>query len=180
MTDNQNQSLLWSCELNAQSGFIADEYIVVDDLESAGDAPSVIIPLAAWLELDENLRRSSNRRIGIVVAPGEKIEPLLEFLDSIPLIALEFPAFNDGRSYSKAGILRRYGFNGELRAVGDVLIDQAALMLRTGFDTLQVSNKIAQARLAQRRLVDTPGYYQPGYGAEKQDRNFAWRRVKTS
>lgn len=180
MIDIQNQTLLWSCGLKAEPGFIADEYVVADDLESAGDALSVIIPLAAWLGLDENLRRLSDRKIGIVVAPGEKIERLLEHLDFIPLIALEFPAFNDGRSYSKAGILRRYGFSGELRAVGDVLIDQAALMLRTGFDTLQVSNKIAQARLAQQRLVDTPGYYQPGYGAEKQDRNFAWRRVKTS
>lgn len=98
----------------------------------------------------------------------------------MPLIALQFPAFNDGRSYSKAEILRREGFAGELRAVGDVLIDQAALMLRTGFDSLQVTNKVAQSRLGENRLVDTPGYYQPGRGSVPEEAGFAWRRVKAS
>lgn len=179
MNETQNETRLWACEHKADGGFIADEYVVADNLDSAGDASAVIIPLAAWLGLDEERRRSSNRRIGVVVAPGEKIEPLLKQLDAVSLIALEFPAFNDGRSYSKAEILRRAGFDGELRAVGDVLIDQAALMLRTGFDTLQVSNKVAQARLGEKRLVDTPGYYQPGRGSLQQEGNFAWRRVKT-
>ncbi|PWL19306.1 oxidoreductase [Falsochrobactrum shanghaiense] len=175
MSETINETRLWSVE-----GFREDDYVLADDLSQAGDAPSVIIPLAAWLDLDEELRRISNRRVGVRVAPGEKIGPLLEHLASLPLIALEFPAFNDGRSYSKAEILRRAGFNGELRAVGDVLIDQAALMLRAGFDTLQVSNKVAQARLGARRLVDTPGYYQPGRGSVPQAGGFAWRRVKSA
>lgn len=167
------ETKLWS-----NDGFRSDDYVFADDLEQAADAPAVIIPLAAWLGLDEERRRASNRRIGVSVAPGEKIEPLFEHLDQLPLIALHFPAFNDGRSYSKAEILRRAGFSGELRAYGDVLIDQAALMLRTGFDTLQVSNAVAQKRLDERRLVDTPGYYQPGHGSVKTEGGFAWRRVK--
>ncbi|WP_146751972.1 DUF934 domain-containing protein, partial [Brucella neotomae] len=74
--------------------------------------------------------------------------------------------------------LRREGFAGELRAVGDVLIDQAVLMLRAGFDTLQVANEVALRRLGENRLVDTPGYYQPGRGSLPQEGAFAWRRVK--
>ncbi|MBV2142332.1 DUF934 domain-containing protein [Falsochrobactrum sp. TDYN1] len=174
MSDTTPETKLWSSE-----GFRKDDYIFADDLDVAGDAPAIIIPLTIWLELGEEQRRSSNRRIGIFVAPGEKIEPLLEHLGTIPLIALEFPAFNDGRSYSRAEVLRRAGFRGELRAVGDVLIDQAVLMLRIGFDTLQVSNHVAQARLGEHRLVDTPGYYQPGRGSVPQEGGFAWRRVKT-
>lgn len=174
MSDN-NDTKLWSTD-----GFRADDYVFADDLEAAGDAPAIVIPLAVWLGLDEELRRSSNRRIGVTVAPGEEIEPLLDHLGSLPLIALQFPAFNDGRSYSKAEILRRAGFAGELRAVGDVLIDQAALMLRTGFDTLQVTNRVALERLGENLLVDTPGYYQPGRGSVPQQGGFAWRRVKSS
>lgn len=169
-------SKLW-----AEDGFRDDDYIAADDLETAGDAPAIILPLAVWLGLDEDLRRTSNRRIGVSVAPGEKIDDLLPWLDILPLIALQFPAYNDGRSYSKAELLKqRYGFAGELRAVGDVLIDQAALMLRTGFDTLQVTNPVAVKRLAESRLVDTPVYYQPGRGSERQPGTFAWRRVKTN
>ncbi|NKC50063.1 DUF934 domain-containing protein [Ochrobactrum cytisi] len=170
-----NETKLWFTE-----GFREDDYVFADDLETAGDAPAIIIPLAVWLGLDEERRRASNRRIGISVAPGEAIDPLLDDLGSVPLIALQFPAFNDGRSYSKAEILRREGFAGELRAVGDVLIDQAALMLRTGFDSLQVTNKVAQGRLGENRLVDTPGYYQPGRGSVPEEAGFARRRVKAS
>lgn len=168
-----NETKLWSAD-----GFRVDDYVFADDLEAAGDAPAIVIPLAVWLGLDEERRRASNRRIGVTVAPGEAIEPLLNDLGNVPLIALQFPAFNDGRSYSKAEILRREGFTGELRAVGDVLIDQAALMLRTGFDTLQVANRVAQRRLGENRLVDTPGYYQPGRGSVPEEGGFAWRRVK--
>lgn len=175
MSDTPLETKLWS-----ENGFRDDEYIVAEDMEAAGDAPAIIIPLTVWLGLDDELRRSSNRRIGVSVAPGEKIEPLLDRLDSLPVIALEFPAFNDGRSYSKAEVLRRAGFQGELRAVGDVLIDQAALMLRTGFDSLVVTNKVAQARLGEYRLVDTPGYYQPGRGSVQQEGGFAWRRIKAT
>ena len=170
-----NGTKLWSAD-----GFREDDYVFADDLDAAGDASAVIIPLAIWLGLDEERRRASNRRIGVTVAPGEAIDPLLDDLGRIPLIALQFPAFNDGRSYSKAEILRREGFAGELRAVGDVLIDQASLMLRTGFDTLQVTNKVAQKRLDENRLVDTPGYYQPGRGSIPEEGGFAWRRVKAS
>ncbi|WP_420960231.1 DUF934 domain-containing protein [Brucella sp. IR073] len=161
----------------ARDGFRDDPYIEAASLEEAGDAPAVILPLAAWLGLDDDIRRTSNRRIGVTVAPGESIDPLIHKLDTIPLIALQFPAFNDGRSYSKAQILReRHGFQGELRAVGDVLIDQVVLMLRAGFDTLQVANPIALKRLAAHDLRDTPGYYQPGRGSAKTG-GYSWRRT---
>ncbi|WP_343313383.1 DUF934 domain-containing protein [Brucella sp. BE17] len=175
MSETAPETKLWS-----QQGFREDDYVFADDLEVAADAPAVIIPLAVWLGLDEELRRASNRRIGVSVAPGEKIEPLLDRLDALPVIALEFPAYTDGRSYSKAEVLRRAGFEGELRAYGDVLIDQAALMLRTGFDTLQVTNAVAHRRLGENRLVDTPGYYQPGRGSVLEEGGFSWRRVKSS
>jgi uncharacterized protein (DUF934 family) len=165
-------------ELWGREGFREDPYISAATLEEAGDVPAVILPLAVWLGLEDDVRYATNRRIGVCVAPGENIEPLLALLDRIPLIALEFPAFNDGRSYSKAEMLKnQHQFKGELRAVGDVLIDQVAYMLRTGFDTLKVTHAVTLARLAGHNLHDTPVYYQPGRGSHTTPGTYSWRRV---
>ncbi len=56
------------------------------------------------------------------------------YLDAVPLIAIDFPVFNDGRGYSTAAVLRsRYQYRGDLRAIGDVLIDQLFFLRRVGF-----------------------------------------------
>jgi uncharacterized protein (DUF934 family) len=67
--------------------------------------------------------------------PGDDARDLLPFLDRIRLVEVNFPAFTDGRGYSAARILREAGYEGELRAVGDVLIDQLSHMRRCGFDS---------------------------------------------
>ncbi len=69
------------------------------------------------------------------VEPGDDARGLLPFLDRIKLVEVNFPGFGDGRGYSAARILREAGYAGELRAVGEVLIDQLANMRRCGFDS---------------------------------------------
>ena len=66
--------------------------------------------------------------------PGDDARDLLPHLDRIRLVEVNFPVFGDGRGYSSARILREAGYTGELRAVGDVLVDQVAFMRRCGFD----------------------------------------------
>ncbi|MCX8278753.1 DUF934 domain-containing protein [Phyllobacterium sp. 0TCS1.6C] len=172
-TTEQAKEGLWGRE-----GFREDPYVTAESLEDAGDAAAVILPLAAWLALPEDVRFDTNRKIGVSIAPGEKIDPLLPSLDRIPLIALQFPAFNDGRSYSKAELLKcQHNFKGELRAVGDVLIDQVAYMLRTGFDTLKVAHAVTLSRLAAHNLHDAPVYYQPGRGSHTVPGAYSWRRI---
>ena len=62
-------------------------------------------------------------------------DPRMVSLDGVDRIDLSFPKFTDGRAYSQAFLLRRrLGFKGEIRATGDVLIDQLVQMERTGFD----------------------------------------------
>lgn len=68
------------------------------------------------------------------VEPGDDARALLPHLGRIALVEVNFPVFGDGRGYSAARILREAGYEGELRAVGDVLIDQLAYMRRCGFD----------------------------------------------
>ncbi|MCJ8155987.1 DUF934 domain-containing protein [Sphingomonas sp. LaA6.9] len=69
------------------------------------------------------------------VEPDEDVRALFPFLDRLALIEVSFPAFRDGRGYSAARILREAGYKGELRAQGDVLVDQIPLMRRCGFDS---------------------------------------------
>jgi uncharacterized protein (DUF934 family) len=69
------------------------------------------------------------------IEPGEDARDLLPHLDRLTLVEITFPKFRDGRGYSSARILREAGYKGEMRAAGDVLVDQVAFMTRCGFDS---------------------------------------------
>ena len=71
------------------------------------------------------------------IEPGEDARELLPHLDRLSLVEVNFPAYGDGRGYSAARILRESGYQGELRAVGDVLREQAGFMVRCGFDAFE-------------------------------------------
>ncbi len=88
------------------------------------------------------------------------VDPRTLQLSGISRIDLQFPAFTDGRAYSQAFLLRRrLGFAGELRATGDVLIDQLVQMQRTGFDVAVLADGV-DASAAQRQLDRYAGFYQ--------------------
>ena len=81
-------------------------------------------------------------------------------LDGVTRIDLEFPKFTDGRAYSQAFLLRRRrGFTGEIRATGDVLVDQLPHMVRSGFD-VAVLKEGQSVEIAQRQLARFDAYYQ--------------------
>jgi uncharacterized protein (DUF934 family) len=90
------------------------------------------------------------------IEPGDDARDLLPHLDRLKLVEVNFPAFTDGRGYSAARILREAGYTGELRAVGDVLIDQLAAMRRCGFDSFAPQNALdpADAEAALSRWAD--------------------------
>ncbi|WP_170005598.1 DUF934 domain-containing protein [Pseudopontixanthobacter vadosimaris] len=71
------------------------------------------------------------------IEPGDDTRDLLPHLERVALVEVNFPSFGDGRGYSAARILREAGYAGELRAVGDVLVDQIAYMRRCGFDAFE-------------------------------------------
>ena len=82
------------------------------------------------------------------IEPGEDARELLAHLDRIRLVEVNFPAYGDGRGYSAARVLREAGSAGELRAVGDVLVDQIAHMRRCGFDSFAPVQKLDEADVA--------------------------------
>ena len=124
---------------------IKDKAIVSDDWNvlklaegETADAVTVpagkqIVPLAVWLAQKTTLAARGD--IGVWLASDERPEQLKEDAKSLPLVAVDFPNFADGRGYSIAYNLRaRVGFEGELRAIGDVLRDQLFYMSRVGFN----------------------------------------------
>jgi uncharacterized protein (DUF934 family) len=92
--------------------------------------------------------------------PGDEARDLLPHLDRLKLIEVNFPAYTDGRGYTSARVLREAGYAGELRAVGDVLVDQLAYMRRCGFDSFAPERElnVTDAEAAMTRYAEV---YQP-------------------
>ena len=82
------------------------------------------------------------------IESGDDVRTLIPHLGQIALIEVSFPAFRDGRGYSTGRILREAGYEGELRAAGDVLVDQIPLMRRCGFDSFAPEAPVDEAVLA--------------------------------
>ncbi|MCB2062644.1 MAG: DUF934 domain-containing protein [Novosphingobium sp.] len=87
------------------------------------------------------------------IEPGDDARDLLPFIDRLQLIEVNFPAWTDGRGYSSARVLREAGYTGEMRAVGDVVIDMLGHLRRCGFDAFAPEHGLneADAQAAFRR-----------------------------
>lgn len=131
---------------------IKDNAIVEDSWQTlaATDAPEsaevpespTLIPLNVWQVQKQQL---SNRldTLGVWLNSDELAEELGEDAKQLPVIALNFPGFMDGRGFSAARLLReRYGFTGELRAMGAIIRDQLFFLQRVGFNSFAMDNSI--------------------------------------
>ncbi len=97
-----------------------------------------IVPLKFWRDFQPEIAEYSGD-FALWLDSNENVNELGDELHAFPLIALNFPAFADGRSYTNARELReRHGYKGEIRAIGDVLRDQLYLMSRCGFDAFEL------------------------------------------
>lgn len=109
---------------------------------------------------------SQTNAVAVRVEPGDDARDLLPHLDRLALVEINFPSFGDGRGYSAARILREAGFTGELRAVGDVLVDQLAFMRRCGFDVFAPDEPMDSADV-EAALNRWPEDYQYGGDARR-------------
>jgi uncharacterized protein (DUF934 family) len=124
-------------------------------------AGRVLLPAAVWLSRrDALLDRAAAGEIAVSLAPTFRVEDIAADLSRFAMVAVEFPKFSDGRGYSTARLLReRYGYRGELRAVGDIGRDQLFELKRVGCDAfLLPPGRDAAAALAA--LNDFPEVYQ--------------------
>lgn len=118
--------------------------------DAVADAPAVTVEACC----------EQTNATAVRIEPGEDARELLPFLNRLALVEVNFPVFGDGRGYSAARILREAGFTGEIRAVGDVLIDQLSIMRRCGFDAFALDAPLDEDA-AKRAFETWPHEYQP-------------------
>lgn len=112
-----------------------------------GELPAIpatgdlLVPLALWQASATALLARGAGRLGVWLASDEDPAQVADSFEAFSLIAVHFPQFTDGRGYSTARLLReRYGWNGELRAIGDVQRDQLFYLSRCGFDAFLLND----------------------------------------
>lgn len=142
----------------------ADSYTWVDAATAVQNgvltlpAGDVLMDLDTLLAHREQVLRHSDRK-GVQLKPDQFAETIADIASQLDLVAVEFPAFADGRGYSTAYLLRqRYGYTGELRAVGDVFKDTLFYQKRVGFDAFAIRDD-KNAEIALKGLQDFSEVY---------------------
>jgi uncharacterized protein (DUF934 family) len=157
-----------------------DEETFTQKQINAAEIPTtgkVLLPLTVWQANKDALAdRMIAGEIGILLQTHEPIESLIEAFEDInnlPLIAVFVERFADGRNFTLGNLLRtRYGYQNELRAVGDVLRDQLYFLKRSGFN----SYEIRADRNAEEAIASLNDFTEPYQGAVDEP-NPVWRRV---
>ena len=118
---------------------IEDAWVAVADGDDIPASSPAIVSLERWTTLSKELA-GRNAPLGVRLRSDQSPAGIAGDLHRFSLVALEFPTFKDGRAFSHARLLReRYGFQGEIRAVGKVLKDQYLFMRRCGFDAFEIA-----------------------------------------
>jgi uncharacterized protein (DUF934 family) len=136
--------------LTCDGVFTDDPWPVLAADAGSDDADPSLLPLAVYLAQEQPPAH------GVWLAPTDDPAGLTTHLDAVPLIAVQFPKFADGRGYSIAALLRRRGYRGDLRAIGEVLVDQLFMLRRVGFTSfgLRADQSPDDAIAALRRYSD--------------------------
>jgi uncharacterized protein (DUF934 family) len=143
----------------------------LDDDAPLTDAPSIITLTRLKAEADSLASRTVP--LGVILHTdglgktnqGEDVRELAPYIDHLALVALHFPIYRNGRGYSAARVLRQeFNFAGELRATGDVLYDQWAMMNRCGINAFELADNVSLETF-QTALGELSGAYQPAADA---------------
>jgi len=146
-------------QLIKDGALVDDHWTLLREIAAGDPLPTtkIIVPLAVWRAADAPTRARND--VGVWLAPADDPALLAADTGGLPLIAIDFPKFADGRGYSSARLLReRFGFKGELRAIGDIQRDQLYYLHQVGFDAFAIRDG-KDAQDALKSLGDfTDGY----------------------
>lgn len=156
--------------------FVPDPWTVVGDDDTIFEHPNLLVSLTRWRR-DQSQFAVASRRLGVSVEVGASIDFIADSVSRLAVVALPFPKFSDGRAYSTARRLREAGFKGEIRAVGDVLLDQLPLMLRAGFDAFEITNAATIKALEQGKFPAIQETYQTAAETTANAPRFSSRRA---
>lgn len=142
-----------------------DSWVFVDGEQTVPEEEDVVVTLTLFQEEQEELQNRSSGRLGIYLEAGEQVDEIADHLGILSLVSLDFPTYADGRAFSKARLLwDKYGFIGQIRAYGDVRIDQISHMKRSGFNAFTVNHQPTIDQLIAGKDTGLTLYYQPGAG----------------
>jgi uncharacterized protein (DUF934 family) len=136
---------------------------VLAGTEGAEAATHLILPLADYIKAIE-AGEPADRRAPLLKAENLDLSPLQPYLPKLPLVAVDFTTTGDGRGFTQATLLReRFGYKGELRAVGKIRADQMFFLARCGFDAFELLDD-EDVATAVAQLDRFSVAYQPGHG----------------
>jgi uncharacterized protein (DUF934 family) len=160
--NEQDPTRIWT-----RAGFVEDRFI-----EGRG---------AVFMSAEEATGKlGSNLASILVLDAGDEVAAAASRIHEFDAVFIRFPVFSDGRGFSTARLLReKYGFKGEIRAVGHFILDQIPYLLRVGFDAFAVTHAPTIRRLEERDLNEVEVYLQPAYLEEKRAGERAWARRKS-
>jgi uncharacterized protein (DUF934 family) len=135
-------------EIIRHGAVIADDWQLLRQLPDSGlPAGKIIVPATYWLEQRDALRARGD--VGVWLASDQAPQLIADDLATLPLVAIDFPVFTDGRGFSYGRTLREhYGYKGEVRAIGEFLRDQLYYLSRCGFDAYALTTSDIHAALA--------------------------------
>jgi uncharacterized protein (DUF934 family) len=128
--------------LISDGSFVEDSWRRLADEEAIPKSGKIIVTLPRLEAAFAG--REASAPLGVIAPNTTAPELLRANFSRLSLIAIQFPAFSDGRGFSLASLLRRAGFKGELRASGRLVADQYLHALGCGFDTIEISDDLAQ------------------------------------
>lgn len=136
-----------------------DPWIIVADDETLPADGDLVVSIARLKADGEALLQRKDGELGVLIAPEEAVEDIAAFTARLALVMVHFPSFRDGRGYTTARLLReRFGYRGEVRAVGDVLEDQLFFMMRCGFNSFDLRAIDPEAAFARAQARFTHVY----------------------
>ena len=143
---------------------IKDKRIIDDNWHHIADeaeltSGKITVSLSRWKQ-DQTELKEYQGEIGVRLLPSDFVGELVEDLDQLNLVVLEFPAFTDGRSFTQAKLLRdRYVYQGEIRAIGGYMPDQVFYLTRVGVNAFELE-KTELLELALETMDDFTVKYQ--------------------
>jgi phosphoadenosine phosphosulfate reductase len=144
--------------------FADDQWTTLDDAAPTPERGAIVVSFARWQAQKAALATRADP-VGVAISAGKEAVAELAEAARRPLVALNFDKFADGRAFSYAELLReRHGFNGDLRATGEVLLDEMAFMARCGFTSFEVTDANTLRALKEGRLPKGVLFYQPALG----------------
>jgi uncharacterized protein (DUF934 family) len=156
--------------------FAENAWTTLGDDAPAPSSGAIIVSLARW-RLEKEALGVRRDVVGVEIVAGKDALEHLPEVAGRPLVVLRFDKFGDGRAFSYAILLReRHGFAGELRAVGDVLLDELPLMLRCGFTSFEIVDAPTLRALEEGRLPHFVLAYQPSFAKEAPAGTRPWLR----